>query len=95
MLIRKSDGALAKLALSFDRNHFEVLFNGKKYGLLNFIQKHAHSSDEEGLKQARNGLMALAHIVKATNPEMKQWARHITEICINIIEEYKDKDIFP
>lgn len=82
LLIRKSDGALAKVCLIFDKENFEFLFNEKELGLLNFIRKHRNSNDEDGLKQLRNGMMSLAHVVKGSNPEMKPWAREISFMCI-------------
>lgn len=39
-------------------------------------------------------MMSLAHIVKGSNPEMKPWAREITTICLDMIEENKGKDSF-
>ena len=51
------------------------MFNEKQLGLFNFIKNNLKSSSEEELKELRNGLMTLSHIVQATNPEMRPWAK--------------------
>lgn len=66
-LIRKSDVALEKLAAVFDKGNFEFTLDHKQFGILRFITEHKKSNDEESLKQLKNGIACLDHLVHAHN----------------------------
>lgn len=89
-LIRKSDVALEKLAAIFDKSNFEFTFDHKQFGILRFITEHENSHDEESLKQLKNGIACLDHLVHAHNREMKPWVKNIAKICVKLVNLYKN-----
>lgn len=46
-LVKKSDGALSKLSLIFNKNNIDFLLNSPSFGLLDFIRKNKNASSEQ------------------------------------------------
>lgn len=68
----------------------EVALNDPGWGLLQFIDKSSRKQSEESLKQARNGLLCLAQLIKTHNIEMRHWAVEIAHLLLQVIRQYKE-----
>jgi hypothetical protein len=91
-LVKKSDGALSKLSLIFNKNNIDFLLNSPSFGLLDFIRTNKNASSEQEMKYLRNGTLTLANILKTQNHELKYWIREVIPLCTDVIKFYGNQD---
>lgn len=58
------------------------------------MRKNLESTDEEYLKNLRNGILTISNISKVHNPEMRPWVGEICNLALQIIHFHKDKDTY-
>lgn len=91
-IIKKSETCLGKVALVLDRDMVNVVLNDPDWGLLRFIVSSHTKLTLDSLKNARNGLLALAQIIKTHNIELRFWAKDIAHILLAVVNQFKSHD---